>query len=169
MEDISKAHFVKYIWQVIVNHQQHEIEKATINQSAEYCLAPAAQYLLVPVEVWYQWSQSYHQKYVKLIKSFERKGTDAPTIDIEDWFHRQNKLQEAKKSLSTKLSESLPNFLHLETIEKKALGSLNNPIAVVFSPSVIVEKKGKNVLSRKNPSENLPCHSQRHIFSKMQL
>ena len=34
-EDISKAHFVKYLWQGVVNHQEHEIEKAIINQSVE--------------------------------------------------------------------------------------------------------------------------------------
>ena len=48
-EDISKAHFIKYVWQGVVNHQEHEIEKAIINQSVEYCLAPADQYVLVPV------------------------------------------------------------------------------------------------------------------------
>ena len=72
-EDISKAHFVKYVWQGVVNYQEHEIEKAIINQGVEYRLAPAAQYLSVSVEIWYQWSQSYHQKYVKLIKSFQKK------------------------------------------------------------------------------------------------
>ena len=41
-EDISKAHFVEYVWQGVVNHQEHEIKKATINQNVEYCLAPAA-------------------------------------------------------------------------------------------------------------------------------
>ena len=97
-EDTSKAHFVKYVWQgTWVNHQEHEIEKAIINQSEEYCLAPAAQYLSVPVEVWYQWSQSYRQTYIKLVKSFERKDIDAEkTIDVEDWGHRENKLQQAK-------------------------------------------------------------------------
>ena len=59
-EDISKAHFIKYLWQGVVNHQEHKIEKPTINQSLEYCLAPAAQYRSVSVEVWYQWSQSYY-------------------------------------------------------------------------------------------------------------
>ena len=58
---------------VAVNHQKNEIEKAIINQSVEYRLAPAAQYLSVLVEVWYRWSQSYLQKYLKLIKSFEKK------------------------------------------------------------------------------------------------
>ena len=58
-EDISKAHFIKYVWQGVVNHQEREIEKATVNQSLEYCLVPAAQYRSVSVEVWYQWSQSY--------------------------------------------------------------------------------------------------------------
>ena len=73
---ISKAHFVKYVWQVLVNHQEHEIEKAIINQSVEYRLAPTAKYLSVPVEVWYQWSQSYQQKYVKLVKCFQKKDVD---------------------------------------------------------------------------------------------
>ena len=72
-EDISKAHFVKYVCQGVVNHQEHEIEKVTINQSVEYRLAPAAQYLSVSVEVWYQWSQSYCQKYAKLIKCFQKR------------------------------------------------------------------------------------------------
>ena len=58
-EDISKAHFIKYVWQGVVNHQEREIEKVTVNQSLEYCLVPAAQYRSVSVEVWYQWSQSY--------------------------------------------------------------------------------------------------------------
>ena len=58
---------------VAVNHEKNEIEKAIINQSVEYRLATGAQYLSVPVEVWYQWSQSYRQKYLKLIKSFEKK------------------------------------------------------------------------------------------------
>ena len=72
-QDISKAHFVKYVWQGVVNHQEHEIEKEIINQSVGYRLAPAAQYLSVPVDIWYQWSQSYRQKYVKLIKCFQKK------------------------------------------------------------------------------------------------
>ena len=53
-----------------VNHQKNEIEKAIINQSVEYRLAPGAQYLSVPVEVWYQWSKSYRQKYLKAYKIF---------------------------------------------------------------------------------------------------
>ena len=73
-EDTSKAHFVKYVWQGAVNHQEHEIEKTMINQNVEYRLAPAAPYLSVLVEVWYQCSQSYRQKYVKLIKSFGKKA-----------------------------------------------------------------------------------------------
>ena len=141
---ISKAHFVKYVWQVLVNHQEHKIEKAIINQRVESRLAPAAQYLSPPVEVWYQWSQSYRQRYVKLIKSFQKKTEAQKTIDIEDWGCRENKLQQTKESLSVKLSESLLNLLHAETIEKKALGLLNNPTALVLSPSVIVEKKEKN-------------------------
>ena len=56
-DDISKAHFVKYAWQGVVKHQEHKIEKAIINQSVEYRLAPAARYLSVPVEVWYQAAQ----------------------------------------------------------------------------------------------------------------
>ena len=119
-EDVSKAHFVKFVWQGVVNHQEHETEKAIINQSAEYRLAPAAQYLSVPVEVWYQWSQRYRQKYVKLIKCFQKQDIDAQnTIDIEDWGRRENKLQQTKESLSIKLSESLPNLLHAETIKKR--------------------------------------------------
>ena len=141
---ISKAHFVKYVWQVFVNHQEHEIEKAIINQSVESRLAPAAQYLSRPVEVLYQWSQSCRQKYVKPIKSFQKKTEAQKTIDFEDWVCRENKLQQTKESLSVKLAESLLNLLHVETIEKKALGLLNNPTALVLSPSVIVEKKEKN-------------------------
>ena len=100
-EDTSKAHFVKYVWQgTWVNHQEHEIEKAIINQREEYCLVPAAQYLSVPVEVWYQWSQSYRQTYIKLVKSFERKDIDAEkTTDVEDWGHREKKLQQAKYTI----------------------------------------------------------------------
>ena len=141
-EDIAKAHFVKCVWQGAVKHQKNEIGKAIINQSVEYRLAPAAQYLSVPVEVWYQWSQSYRQKYLKLIKSFEKKDIDAQKIiDIEDWGGRENNLQQVKESLSIKLSESLPNLLHAETIEKKALVLLKNPTALVLSRSVIVKKK----------------------------
>ena len=73
-EDISKVHFFKYVWQGVVNQQEHKIEKATINQSLEYRLAPAAQYLSVLVEVWYQCSQSFRHKYVKLLKCFQKKG-----------------------------------------------------------------------------------------------
>ena len=94
---ISKAHFVKYVWQVLANHQEHEIEKAIINQSVESRLAPAAQYLSPSVEVWYQWSQSCRQKYVKLIKSFQKKTEAQKTIDTEDWGCRENKLQQTNK------------------------------------------------------------------------
>ena len=45
-----------------------------------------------------------------------------------------------------KLLESLLNLLHAETIEKKALGSLNNPTALFLSPSIVVEKKEKTYL-----------------------
>ena len=147
-EDVSKARFVKFVWQGVVNHQEHETEKAIINQSAEYRLAPAAQYLSVPIKVWCHWSQRYRQKYVKLIKCFQKQDKDAQnTIDIEDWGHRENKLQQTKESLSIKLSEPLPNLLHAETIKKKALGLLNNSTALVLSPSVIVEKKEKIYLA----------------------
>ena len=106
----------------MIYRPKRKSNKAIINQSVEYRLEPADQYLLVPVEVWYQWSQSYHQKYVKLIKFFENNIDAQKTIDIEDWGRRENKLQQTKESLSVKLSESLPNILHAETIEKKALG-----------------------------------------------
>ena len=53
-KDISKANFVKYVRQGVVNQQEHEIEKAIINQSVKYRLVPPAQYLSVPVEVWYR-------------------------------------------------------------------------------------------------------------------
>ena len=116
-EDISKAYFVKYVWQGAVNHQEHEIKNAMINQNVEYRLVPAAQYLSVLVEVWYQWSQSYCNKICKAYKLFWKKGIDAQkTIDIEYWVGRENKLQQAKESLSIKLSESLLNLLHAETI-----------------------------------------------------
>ena len=73
---------------------------------------------------------------------FLKKDIDEQkTIDIEDWGRRENKLQQIKESLSVKLSESLPNLLHAETIQKKALDLLNNATAVVLSPSVIVEKR----------------------------
>ena len=79
---------------------------------------------------------------------FSKKDIDAEkTIDIEDWGRRGNKLQQIKESLSVKLSESLPNLLHAETIEKMVLGLLNNPNALVLSPSVIVEKKEKIYLA----------------------
>ena len=41
----------------------------------------------------------------------------------------------------------MPNLLHAETIEKEALGLLNNPTALVLSPSVTVEKKEKIYLA----------------------
>ena len=41
----------------------------------------------------------------------------------------------------------MPNLLHAETIEKMVLGLLNNPNALVLSPSVIVEKKEKIYLA----------------------
>ena len=53
---------------------------------------------------------------------FLKKDIDGQkTIDIEDWGRRENKLQQIKESLLVKLSESLPNLLHAETIQKKAL------------------------------------------------
>ena len=84
----------------------------------------------------------------------KKKDIDAQKIiDIEDWGRRENKLPQAKESLSIKLSESLPNLLHAATIEKKALDLLNNPTDLVLSPCVIVEKKRQNLLSsRKNTS-----------------
>ena len=98
-------------------------------------------------------SQSYPQKYVKPIKSFEKKDKDAQkTIDIEDWGLRENKLQQVKESLSMKLSESLPYLLHAETTEKKALALLNNPTAVVPSPSIAEKKREHLLSSKKNTS-----------------
>ena len=41
----------------------------------------------------------------------------------------------------------MPKLLHAETIQKKALGLLNNPTVLVLSPSVIVEKKDKIYLA----------------------
>ena len=79
---------------------------------------------------------------------FLKKDIDEQkTIDIEDWGRRENKLQQIKESLSVKLSESLLNLLHAETIQKKALDLSNNPTALVLSPSVIVEKKEKIYLA----------------------
>ena len=84
----------------------------------------------------------------------KKKDIDAQkTIDIEDWGRRENKLQQAKENLSIKLSEYLPNLIHAQTIEKKALGLLNNFTVLANSPSILVEKKIQNLLSRrKNPS-----------------
>ena len=56
-------------------------------------------------------------KICKAYKIFWKKGIDAQkTIGIEYWGGRENKLQEAKESLSIKLSESLLNLLHVENI-----------------------------------------------------
>ena len=38
-----------------VDYQSPETEKALTNQSAEYRLSEAAQYLAIPTEVGYQW------------------------------------------------------------------------------------------------------------------
>ena len=54
-EDIAKSHFIKYVWKSTVDYQSPEIEKALTNQSAEYRLSEAAQYLAIPTEVGYQW------------------------------------------------------------------------------------------------------------------
>ena len=45
--------------------------------------------------------------------------------------------------LSVKLSEHLPTILHADIIERKALDLLNNPVAILRSPSVAVNNTEK--------------------------
>ena len=52
--DVSKSHFVKYVWKSTVDNQSLEIERVLTNQSAEYRLSEEAQYLAIPTEVWHQ-------------------------------------------------------------------------------------------------------------------
>ena len=75
-DDITKSHFVKYVWKSAVDHQSLEIERALTNQIAEYRLSEEAQYLAIPTEVWYQWSYEDRMKYIKFVRSLGKNDIE---------------------------------------------------------------------------------------------
>ena len=72
-EYIAKSHFVKHVWKSTVDHQSLETERDLTNQSADYRLSKAAQYLTIPTEVWCQWSYEDTMKYIKFVRSLGKK------------------------------------------------------------------------------------------------
>ena len=66
----------------------------------------------------------------------------------------ESDLQPAKQNLSMKLSECLPNVLHAETIDKKAINLLNHPTALVLSSTTqVTTKKEKSYLAAERSTQ----------------
>ena len=78
-------------------------------------------------------------KYIKFVRSLGKNDIkNQNTIDNIHWENNKSDLQLARKNLSMKLSECLPNVLHAETIEKKAINLLNHPTTLVLLPTTQV-------------------------------
>ena len=56
-EDLSKAQFIKDVWEEVVSRQDANIERALFGQSEQYQLTEEAKYLEVEVERWYNWTE----------------------------------------------------------------------------------------------------------------
>ena len=67
-----------------------------------------------------------------------------------------------------KLSECLPNVLHAETIEKKAVNLLNHPTTLVLLPTT-AEKEKSYLAAGRSTQETYKKNYFRKIFDKMQL
>ena len=83
-------------------------------------------------------------KYIKFVRSLGKNDVkNQNTIDNIHWENNKSDLQLARKNLSMKLSECLPNVLHAEIIEKKAIYLLNHSTTLVLSPftQVTAEKE----------------------------
>ena len=130
----------------------YEVERALTNQSAEYGLSEEPQYLAISTEVWYQWSYEDRMKYIKFVRSL---GKNQKTIDIITWEIKESDLPLAKQNLPMKLLECLPNVLHAEIIEKRALYLLNHPTALVLSPTTeaTAEKKKSYLAAGRSTQE----------------
>ena len=148
-QDIAKFHFIKHVWKSTVDHQSLKIERALTNQIAEYHLSEEAQYLAIPTEVLYQWSYEDRMKCIKFVRSLGKNDIEnQKTIDTINWEIKESDLQQAKQNLLMKLLECLPNVLHTETTEKKALNLLNHSTALVLSPtSQVTAEKEKSYLA----------------------
>ena len=88
-------------------------------------------------------------KYIKFVRSLGKNDIEnQKTIGTINWENKESDLQPAKQNFSMKLSECLPNVLHAETIEKKAINLLNHPTALVLSPTTqVTAEKEKSYLA----------------------
>ena len=78
-------------------------------------------------------------KYIKFVRSLGKNDIEnQKNIGTINWENKESDLQPAKQNFSMKLSECLPNVLHAETIEKKAINLLNHHTALVLSPTTQV-------------------------------
>ena len=70
-----------------------------------------------------------------------------------------------------KLSVCLPNVLHAETMEKKAMILFNNPTTLVLSPNTYVteEKENSYLEARRSTQETYKITISARSFGKMQL
>ena len=78
-------------------------------------------------------------KYIKFVRSLGKNDIkNQNTIDNIHWENNKSDLQLARKNLSMKLAECLPNILHAEIIKKKAINLLNDSTTLALSPSTQV-------------------------------
>ena len=61
-EDISKSHFIRYIWQEVVDEQNADIDCVLYGQSDRYRLKEEARYLEVGIEDWYNWPKCKQER-----------------------------------------------------------------------------------------------------------
>ena len=111
-------------------------------------------------------------KYIKFVRSLGKNDIkNQNTIDNIHWENNKSDLQLARKNLSMKLSECLPNVLHAETIEKKAINLLNHPTTLVLLPTtqVTAEKEISYLAAGRSTQETYKKNYFRKIFGKMQL
>ena len=142
-DDVGKTVFIKDIWCAVVAHQDYEIEKAIIKQSNEYHLAQSMEYLTVELETWTCWSKEERVQYVRQFREMTSDEVKQRKEIDTDCFGMCFGETETIDVLSVKLSEKLPNLLHCDLIERKALQLLNIPNAVVLEPTLIPQINGK--------------------------
>ena len=133
---LSKLQFTKHVFEVIHAHQMEELQSAVAGVSDDYVLADYARYLQVPADVWFEWSASMRQEYMRKFQKlsiedvFKGKEIPWPTTEYTG-SHAQAEFRPLTISIAAELVNNFGySQENAETLEKEILCLLNHPVAI---------------------------------------
>ena len=87
VSQLYKIHFTQNVFEVVHAHQMEEMHSAIAGVSDKYVLADHTRYLLVPADVWFEWTPEMRKDYVLGIQKlpinnvFKQKDVPWPSFE----------------------------------------------------------------------------------------